>query len=150
MSRISIGLALEGDKKLQRKLAKLPNAMNNKIARPALRAGAKLIADETKKNARAASTRGSRESILKRVAARLKVRAMKRSRTRVGFRILTPPKEQLGLSPSHKWYPPAHIELGTRKTKAIPYMRKALADKRAAALEKIRTTAWTKLKAVVR
>lgn len=78
MARKSIGLDITafGDERLVRDFEALPGKIQKKIGRKVLRAGAKIVADKAKILA-PVDTGALRRSI--------KVRAMKRSRTRIGY-----------------------------------------------------------------
>jgi HK97 gp10 family phage protein len=66
------------------------------------------------------------------LAAGLNIGRVRRRRRRgvVSVGVRTPTRAQLGIGKNAKWYYPAHIELGTKKAPARPYMRPALEQQR--------------------
>lgn len=77
---MAFALKLNGAEALAAKLRTLPTRVANKVIRQSLRAGTKIILAETIAKAPVAS------GLLKRT---LKVRAMKRSRNRIGVQVVT-------------------------------------------------------------
>ena len=118
---------LHGAEELQADLKTLPIAIQRKLLRKGLRTAANIHLRAAKAEALAFS-KGKEgrldEPFMPKVAKRLKVRALRRSRKGFGFRVVTPTREELGLPPGRKGYPPAHVELGTRKSAALPFMRR--------------------------
>jgi HK97 gp10 family phage protein len=97
--------------------SKLDTAIQGKILRVALRAGGNWVLKESKRLCPIRSGKLKRS---------LKLRAMKRRRGRVGYRIMTGTREELGISEDDKGYYPAMVELGTRKMPAKSYLRAAV------------------------
>ncbi len=143
---IKLDAKLVGDLKLTKAFNNLERSIRGKIARKALRAGGKVVLKEAKKQAAAVDDPTTPSDIMKRVARLLKLRAMKRSRKHIGVRIMTPTREQLGIERDH--YPPAHIELGTSKTPAHPYLRNSLKSQKLAAMGAFRRELWAGIRAL--
>ena len=132
-SGISIDIKLLGDKSLSRTFSRLPGAVQKKLLRKGLRAGAKIVL------ARARILAGR---ISKQLGRLLKVRALKRSRRRMGVLVVAPTKAKLGIPEDAKGYWPAHIEFGFRHTSgkqvpARPYLRPAADQTKEAAFKAI-------------
>ena len=54
--------------------------------------------------------------------------------------------EMLGIPEDSKWYWPAHVELGSPKHPALPYLRPAFDDNKAAMLNAFRDKLWSEVK----
>lgn len=98
-----VSIHIEGYDDLSRRLMALPFKIRAKVVRPALRAGAKFVAT------RAAATSYSRRLR----SATWMVRAMTRSRQRVGVSVLSPKAGALGITRADGYWP-AFQELGYR------------------------------------
>lgn len=118
-----VDMTMLGDKKLIKQLAKLPDRLQKKILRSAMRKAAKPVLASAK--SKVPRVTGINTDPLRKG---LKVKALKRSRNRIGVRIVTPERSVLGIPEGSKWYYPAHIELGTSKVAAVPYLRNAVAE----------------------
>lgn len=119
MDRISVRLL--GDKELRAVLAGLGGPKLKSALRKALRAGGKIVLALAK--SRVPRDTGA-------LARGLRLRALKRSRVRLGVRVMTPPREKLKIDPDAKGYYPAHVELGHKKpdgtqVPAQPFLRNA-------------------------
>ena len=149
---VDIGVFLQGDAELAAKFRLLAFAVQKKVSRPALRIGAKLIADSVKRHVPRVT--GKRTDVIRK---NIRIRAIRRSRTGIGLRILTPWRSELhlarlkNLNPNRfgfrlyqkpiaveKGYYPAAIEFGTTKTPAIPFMRPGFAAAKGSASIAIR------------
>ncbi|MBT8199584.1 MAG: HK97 gp10 family phage protein [Acidimicrobiia bacterium] len=113
---LAVDINLKGDHELVRILEQLPASVQKKAVRRALRDGTKFLAKQVK----AAAPRDSG-----RMARRMKVRAVKRSRTRIGSRVMMPDRDKLGIPAKAKGYYPMSIEAGwkSRGGKKIPGTR---------------------------
>jgi HK97 gp10 family phage protein len=138
---VQIDFKLLGDKKLARKFRRLEDKMQKKIARKAMRAGAKPLLKDMKTAAAAITNPRNSTETMKEVGKRLKLRAIKRSRVRMGVQIVTPTREELDVVKGNH-YPPAHIELGTSDTAPQPFMRGPLKAGRERSLGIIRRELW--------
>lgn len=121
-----VDISLIGDAELQAALRELVPAVQRKIVRKGLRVAGNIHLKAAKAAAQNYSkgTEGRVDDpFMPKVAKLLKLRSLKRSRKGFGVQIVTPTREELGLPPERKGYPPAHIELGTAKTPALPFMR---------------------------
>ena len=158
-----VDLRLLGDKKLDRKLRSLDVKMQRKFARRALREAWKPVKDAAKANALAIARRPAETGIMRRVARALKVRAIAKSRIvggrrrairgrrgMIGFTFRTPTRAELGIPAGSKWYPPAHIELGTRRTPPLSYMRKAFLEHAPRARRRIVSAIWSMIRGEAR
>lgn len=100
-----------GDRELRRDLTRMAANVQKKLARKALRLSAKAIADGMK--AAAPRDRGD-------LKASVRVRAMKRSRTRIGVLAMAGEKGT-GRRGDAPWA--FHVEYGTEHTPAQPFVR---------------------------
>lgn len=128
-----IDIDFTGEVKLMKALSRLEKKEAAKIVRPALRAGGKVVLEETKR--RVPVDRGE-------LRRSLKLRAARSSRRRgaIGVRINTGTREELGIPPWVKSYYPAHLELGAFMRPARSYMRTAMDAKREEAIAIISQT----------
>lgn len=146
----SMSASMKGEKALLRALAAVEKDVSGsrkKFTRRALREGAKATRKQVKANAAAATNPANQTDLMQRVARGTKIRSAKRSRRHFGVRIVTPSREQLGLPPYSRkgpgrYYAPAHVELGTKRTPAQPFMRSALAATTTRAIRVIKVTLW--------
>lgn len=106
--QIQIDISIIGDKKLQRDLRKLPNTLQKKIGRRALRAGARIVGTE----AQAKAPRDSGD-----LAESLIYKPGKRSRVRISQHAI------FGVSLIR--YYAAAIELGARLRRPFTFLRDA-------------------------
>ena len=138
-----ISITAIGDKQLEKVFNRLPGALQKKIGRKAMRKGARTLQREIKSRVPvSAQKKGG-----KHLRDTIRVRAAKRSRTTIGFRITTGTAEELGIvgkgaklskkALRRRGYYPAHLELGTSTRAAVPYMRNSMADKRQSILRQI-------------
>lgn len=128
-------IELLGDKELAKTFSELPDALERKVLNRALRQGANYLKAITE-------PRIPRDPNRKRAgthtADTLTVKALKRSRRRIGYRIQTGTREQLGIDPKDKYYYPVATELGNRKTPPQAPMRIALRSGKEAVLAVVR------------
>lgn len=104
----SLNIHLEGYDELSDRLMALPDVVRTKVVRPGLRAGAKVVAIRVK------ATNYSRRLR----SAAWKVRAAARSRTRIGFQVVSPRRPDLGIG-GEDGYWPAFNELGWRTGRPV-------------------------------
>ena len=131
MPRIEIEVT--GESNIDLALRTLGPKIEKRILAKAFRVGAKVILRQAQVNLagiRSTKTATGRKSRRMRhhtsqISRRLSVRALRRRKNRVGVTVQTPTREKLGIPAGDKWYYPAHIELGTRRTTAQPYLRNA-------------------------
>lgn len=135
----SFDIRLIGGRKMQRRFDAIDQKTRGKVLRKALRAGGKLIHAQAKINTPVLT--GARRRATK-------LRALKRSRKRVGVQIIVD-RNALGI-PGGKYFYPAAGEYGTDDQDADQAMRKALESKRAAANEKVRDTLWAGIRDAAR
>ena len=126
MPRIEI--TISGESEVNHALQVLGLKIEKRILTKAFRQGAKLIRVAARRNLRAigasASTMPSRQHTAQ-IARKLKTGMLRRQKGRVGISVSTPTRAQLGIAEGGRWYYPAHIELGTQRTRALPYLRNA-------------------------
>ena len=121
--------ALLNDKALLRELDGLPEKLQTKALRQALRDKGKEILQDARGNAR---------EITPRLARSIKLRTLKsKTRGNIGVAIMTGTREELGISPSDRYYWPAAIELGTKHIRPRVFMRRALAKHKPTTLNDI-------------
>lgn len=126
-----VDVSVLGFPEVDRMLKILPAKLQKKIVSKALRKGAKVVKEAAAAKARGFHNPGTPGDLMLKVARGLKVRVWKRRR-KLGFFgmvVQTPTRAQLGLAENSKWYPPAHVELGTEKTPALSYLRAAKKEK---------------------
>ena len=115
-----VDISLLGDKELQRKLQRLPYALQKKIVRPSLRAAARPML------ATAKATCPEDEGKLKKA---LKLHAMKsRRRDQFGIVVDTGTREKLGIPADETSYYPMSVEFGhggPHPAPAHPFLRPA-------------------------
>jgi HK97 gp10 family phage protein len=132
---VKIDVDIAGMHELEQRLRELGPQLEKKVIRQALRAAARPVLDQARANLGPPYRKtGKHTDPLRRG---LKIRALRPRRGRFGVAVQTPTRAELGIPADSPWYYPAHIELGTRRTAAQPYLRNALAAKRQAARESI-------------
>lgn len=127
---VTVDISALGDVRLQKRLARLTTKMQKSIVRRALRAGAKEILAVTKQLV-PVDTGKLREG--------LKIRATKARRGSFGVQVQTPTRADLGIGADEKGFYPAVLEYGADGHPPHPYLRPALEQGRAAALDAIAT-----------
>lgn len=125
-----------GDRALQKKLDRLGKAAGGKMLQSAMREAMKPVLAA----ARAAAPRDTGT-----LARKIKLSSVRLRGKGKGVAVRTPTRAQLGIPKDAKGYYPAHVEFGTRKMPARPYMRPALETNRSRALELLRTGLWARL-----
>jgi HK97 gp10 family phage protein len=115
-------ITMLGVPELSKALAALPEKVEQKVMRQALRQAGKYYL-------MLAKARAPRET--GRLSSTMKLRAMKRRKGRVGVMIQTGTRAQLGIDPKRKGYYPAHTEFGHLDRSGVhqpanPYMRTSL------------------------
>lgn len=137
-------LDLSGDQALLTQLEQLPDRLERRVLREAVRDAAQPILARARTNISAIRVTGVATDPLRRG---MRIRALRRRRGRVGVSVQTPTRQELGIAPSARWYYPAHIELGTRRTPALPYLRLALEQARGEAsnILRERLVEWLRL-----
>ena len=114
----AVDIKMLGDVALQRKFNALPDALEKKILRSAMRKAMKVV--QAKAKTLVSVDRGA----LKRS---LKVRARKfRSRHKFGVMVVTGTPEELGIPANARGCYPMSVEAGSEKQAAQPYLRPAL------------------------
>lgn len=116
MARFDISLL--GDAELTQKLQGLPEKLERKVIRQAIRKGGQPIVRDAK--AQANKLTGA-------MAKSIKLRAMKRKKGRIGVRIQTGTRGELGIAADDPYYYPAIVEFGDGETHhPYRFMRGAL------------------------
>jgi HK97 gp10 family phage protein len=146
MARFTLDIL--GAPELSKAFEALPDNLERKVLTKALREAGKVLLVAVK--ARAPRDRGL-------LASTMKLKAMKRSRRRVGVMVQTGTRAELGLLATTRisstgsgdtlrvrrgketGYYPAHVELGTHKAAPNPFMRTSLRSGREGLLAIIRT-----------
>lgn len=113
MAKASFTIQIKGQDALNKAFNALPVQLQRKALRPALRAGAKVMRTFVQAEARATFTKS--DSPAPHVADTLKIKAMKRDRSkrgRIGLVVITAKREVLGVADNLTGYYPANIEYG--------------------------------------
>lgn len=136
MPRFNIELL--GDKELSRRLQALPEKLERKVLRQALRAGANVALPAARQSAPVRSGRLQRS---------IRVRALRRRRGQLGVAVQTGRRTQLGIPPGARYYYPAAQELGfhvrgtsRRRIAGRRYMRGSFLSIEQRVLDTIRQT----------
>lgn len=111
MAKPLIDITVLGDKQLEKALAAMPAALQKKAVRPALREQAKRERGyiiENLSGKKVSPDTGAWLAGMKHA----KIRALKRSRTMMGYRVSYPTREELGIGPTDKYFYPAAVEYG--------------------------------------
>lgn len=139
MARVTgFDVSILGDRELAARFRSLDRKVGGKVLRPALRLAAKRIRDVAR--ARAPQLTG-------RTAAGIRVKGSSK-RGRLAVQVVTGTREAMGIPADAKYYYPAAVELGTERMDALPFLRPALDENRAAALGIIRSESWRRLEAL--
>lgn len=126
---VEVDISIFGDKALQRKFKKLGPTLQKQVLRKAFRGVAKDILADAR--IRVPKDTGA-------LAKSLKVKALKRSRGKIGVKVETGTREQLGIAADDPYYYPAAIELGTKKQSVQSFLRSSLEINRGPGLQKIK------------
>lgn len=113
MAKAGFTIQITGQDALAKVFNALPVQIQRKALRPALRAGAKVLREYVKAEARSTFVKSA--SPAPHVADTINIKAFKRDRSqrgRVGFLVITGKKEQLGIGANRDSYYPAHVEFG--------------------------------------
>lgn len=128
MARFDISLL--GDAELARKLQALPEKLERKVIRQAIRKGGQPILRTAKANA---------NRLTGAMAKSIKLRAMKRKRGRIGVRIQTGTRLELGIGADDRHYYPAIVEFGDGGVRPpFRFMRRALDSNKNASMTTMR------------
>ncbi len=130
-----IDISMLGDKALTKKLGLLPGRLQKKVLRKSMRDAAKPILKDIRQAISAIRVTGFHTDPLRKG---MKLRSLKRSRSRIGVMIMAPTRDVLGIPSDADYYYPAHIELGTLNNESQPFMREPFNDKRATTLNTIK------------
>lgn len=133
---VQFALDIQTDPALQEFFHTFPSTLRNVLLRAAMRKAAVPVLAQARANVAATVRRTGVTT--NPIIAGLRIRAGRARRGSVRVVVMTPPRAFLGIKPGSKWYYPAHIELGTRDTPALPFMRPAIAQTRDEATEIIR------------
>ena len=129
-------LDIRTDPALETFFKTFPTRLRNVLLTAAMRKAAEPVLTQAKSNVASHVRRTGQKTDP--IWAGLRIRAGKRRRGAVRVVVMTPPRAALGISADDKWYYPAHIELGTRDTPALPFLRPALQQTRQEAQEIVR------------
>jgi hypothetical protein len=106
-----VDISALGVKELSRALAEMHPRLQRKVARQALKKSAKRVKPLLVQAVSGIPVKIETGNLLMGMA-QAPIVPMKRSRTGLGFIIPAPTREQLGISPSDKWYYPWALEYG--------------------------------------
>jgi len=122
MAKPAVDISILGDVELERSLAMLPDGVQRKVIRKAMRNTAKRMRSAIVPRVPVLTGR------LRKEIKRSSIRAIRRSRTKLGATVALPTREAMGIPANSKWYYPAILEYGSPKTglKPIRYFREAV------------------------
>lgn len=128
MANARFDISILGAPELSKALAELPDKLERRVMIKATRETGKFFLTLAK--ARAPKESGK-------LASTMKLRAMRRKKGRVGVRIMTGTRAELGIDPKERGYYPAHVEFGHRdrsgnQVAAVPFFRGPLHSSREA------------------
>lgn len=133
---MKFAIDIQGEPEIQRALAGMSKRLQAVILRDALREGAQPVLAAAKAHlASHVRVTGKKTDP---IWSAMRIRMGRRRRGSISVLVQTPPRAALGIAPTDKWYYPAHIELGTKNTPALPFMRPALEQQRTRVTEMIR------------
>jgi len=148
-SSVRFGMALFGDKELEKALTRLGIETTTKLMKEAAVAAAQPVLDAARDNAPKLSGR---------LEQNIRIRPVGR-KTFAGAMVQTGTRAKMGISGSSKWYYPAHVELGHPKmlfgkgpfgrVEPKPYLRPALYDNKYRALGIMKRVLWTTIRLFV-
>ncbi len=116
-AQATFDIRLLGVPQLAAEFKALESKIQKKALRKGLRAGAKIIQRAAKANAPKGETGNLRKFI--------KLKADKRSRSRLGIRVRTGTRQQLDIPANDPVYYPGIVEYGSKDRPPQPYMRPA-------------------------
>ncbi len=145
-----IDISVLGDQALQKKLKRLETKVQRKIVRKAMRAAFKPVHQAAKRYAASITNPANATETALKISRGLKLRAAKARRGSFGVRVVTPTRAEMGIPPKSRWYSPAHIELGTKKVKARPYLRNPLESMKGRVIRIMRVRTWRLILSEVR
>lgn len=109
-------ISLLGDKVLAYQFKQLPLVVQRKLLRQSFREAMRPVLT---------MARALAPKLTGRMARTLRLRSMKRRRGQLGMMVISGRRSDLAIPADHPWYYPAHVELGTSKMPAHPYLRPA-------------------------
>jgi HK97 gp10 family phage protein len=141
---IILNVQILGADALIKQFNALPEKMQKQVFRPAVRGATKQVMQNAKKNA-PKRTGAMRRGLF------IKPFKRKRKGGSIGLMILTPTRETLNIKADAKWYYPSFVELGHKKrggrgrVAGRPFLRDAIKNNRAAALDTLRRVMKTRM-----
>lgn len=121
-------LKIEGFESVIKTFNRLPDKLQKKALRPALRAGAKIIQKAAKEKSPTLSGKNKKF---------IKIKSLKRSRLEIGVEIQTGTREELDIPRNEFGYYPMTLEYGSQHVKKQPFMKPALEQNRVKATNAI-------------
>lgn len=134
-----IRLEMLGDKELDRAMRDLPLKVQRKYARKAAREAMRPVLQAAKAKAPVRTGR-------LRKGIRLRALKARRRGAVIGAVVITDTRQKMGIPPEDKGYYPAHVELGTSKMAAHPYLRPALHENRTKVVRKMGSVLWDQIR----
>lgn len=131
-----IDISMVGDKALQKKFKRLEGVAQKRVIRKALRASAKRIKARVVAKV-SGDPVGVQTGRYRQAIKAGKVKAIPRSRGRIGLGIAMPLRSELGISPDDKHYFPAALEYGSDTAPARPHFRPAVDEHKTEELRQI-------------
>ena len=141
-------ISLRGDHELDKMLRELPERLERRVTQGAMRRAGRIVLEAARANLDAIGASATGRKRTKRKQRRrtniikqgLKLRALPKRRGRrrsTGIAVFTPTRIEAGIRADDPWYYPAHIELGTKRTAALSFLRPALADNEKTVLQRL-------------
>ena len=135
MSSFGVDVTMIGDKEVIKLFKELPEKVQKKFARESMRKEAKRLVEKVK--AASPVLTGSKYRKGGSLKKSWKVKALRRSRKRIGVYVESGPREKLGIAANAPGYYPAHVELGTRTRAAKPFLRPVIRANRDSSQKRI-------------
>lgn len=127
---VGVNIELLGARELSARLHALPLALQKRAVRSAIRKGGKILLEASRTAARAQTNPANASDHMIQIAEGLKLRSITRKRGFLGVKVQTGTKSEHGIPEASKWFYPAHIEFGSSRAPARPYLRPPLDEKR--------------------
>ena len=140
-------ISVLGDKRLQKVMNGLEPKVAKKHMRRAMRESFRPVLKAAQARAASFTNPANKTDLMLRVSRGLKLRAIKARRGAFGVRVVTPPRDKLGLpgwskDGAGRFYPPAYVERGTKRTPALSYLRAPLHENRDRVMRSVRVRLW--------
>lgn len=135
---VSIDVSMLGDEALSRIFDRIGKNIASRVLGPSLRRGAKVVKARAEMNAPVRTGN---------LATHFRITAGGR-RGRIGVRVETGRRDEMGIPQDRKYYYPAAVELGTEHTPEQRFLRGALEQETENVYGVIRRHAWKRIEAL--